>query len=182
MAKKKKLSNRLQQIGSTGSRMPSPPMPGRSSDAQLVELGMFVSATVFGTLILAILAVIFGLKAIENHLETEATALINHQVAADTEVDPTVARRTDVSVDASATDLHLRGTVGLEEYEEILPALVQGIEGVHNVSVELEYVPPVAESTPDVVAGPITVTWANGSATIVGEVSNEANRLIAFAN
>ena len=31
---------------------------------------MFVSATILGTLLLAVFAVIFGLKAIENHLET----------------------------------------------------------------------------------------------------------------
>nr|MDJ0955134.1 hypothetical protein [Acidimicrobiia bacterium] len=69
---KKKVTNRLQQIGGSQSRSAPPPMPGRDSETQLVELGMFVSVTVLGTLILAALAVIFGLAAIENKLETDA--------------------------------------------------------------------------------------------------------------
>lgn len=182
MAKKKKVTNRLQQIGNTGTRSrPVSPMPGRPSETQLVELGMFVSATLFGTVLLAVLAVIFGIKAIENHLETQAMAVINHEVAVAAEDDPTVATRTDISVDASATDLHLRGTVGLEEYVDTLPVLVQGIEGTGSVTTELEYLPPVDVAAPDVVAAPISVTWSGGSATIVGEVSSEANRDLLVA-
>lgn len=142
---------------------------------------MFVSATLFGTLLLAVLAVIFGIRAIENHLETAATAVINREIAAAADEDPSVATRTDVSVDASATTIHLRGTVGLEEFEDSLPALVQGIEGAHNVTTELEYAPPVDIDVPDVMAAPITVSWSGGSATVVGEVSSAANRDLLVA-
>jgi OOP family OmpA-OmpF porin len=179
---KKKVTNRLQQIGDTGSRSRSaPPMPGRPSETQLVELGMFVSATVFGTLLLAVLAVIFGVRAIENDLETRALAVIDHAVAVDAEDDPTVATRTEISVDASATDLHLRGTVGVEDYRDTLPAMVQGIAGMGNVTSELEYLPPIDIDAPDVVAAPLTINWSGGSVTIVGEVSSEANRDLLVA-
>ena len=174
---KKKVTNRLQQIGGSQSRPSAPPpMPGRQSETQLVELGMFISATLFGTLVLAVLAVIFGVKAIENRLETQATALINQAVAAAAEEDPTIPLRTDITVEASATDLRLRGTVGYEEHELALAPLVERIEGVSGVEADLEFLPPVNVETPDIVAAPITITWANGSATIIGEVSDEANR------
>ncbi len=137
---------------------------------------MFISATVLGTLILAVLAVIFGLKAIESHLETQAMGIINRQVSEVAEADPTVSVRTDISVEASATNLHLRGTVGFEEHVGSLQPLLERIEGVGDVTAELQYLPPVDIDTPDVVAAPITVTWANGSVTIIGEVSDEANR------
>ncbi|MGA9596877.1 MAG: OmpA family protein [Acidimicrobiia bacterium] len=175
---KKKVRNRLQQIGEAGSRnaRPSPPKPGRPSDTQLVELGMFVSATVLGTLILAVLALIFGMKAIESRLETEAMATIDRAVAQAAEEDPTVVERTEVSVDATATDIRLRGTVGVETFKDDLPAAILAIEGVTSVTTDLEYVPPVDRSGPTVVAGPISVIWAAGDATIVGEVSSEPNR------
>ena len=57
---KKKVTNRLQQIGGPQSRSTPPPMPGRDSETQLVEIGMFVSVTMFGSLIIAVLAVIFA--------------------------------------------------------------------------------------------------------------------------
>ncbi len=173
---KKKVTNRLQQIGGPPSRSAMPPMPGRDSEAQLVELGMFITATVFGTLIISVLAVIFGLGAIENYLETEATALIDRQVAAAAEEDPTVPVRTDISVEASATDVRLRGTVGYEEHAVSLKPMVERIEGIGNVTAELEYLAPVVIDTPDVVAAPIRITWANRAATVVGEVSDEATR------
>lgn len=176
MAKKKKVSNRLQQIGGPGSRMTSPPMPGRATETQLVEVGMFVSATLFGTVVLAVLAVIFGVKAIENRLETEAMDLINAEVAVASDEEPSVATRTAVSVDANATSLHLRGTVGIEDHKERLPALVERLEGVAGVTAELEYVAPINVDIPDVVAAPLTITWGEGTVAIVGEVSSDANR------
>ncbi len=153
-------------------------MPGRVSETQLVELGMFVSATVVGTIILAVLAVVFGVKAIENRLETEATDLINRQVAAavDAQDDPSISSRTDISVDANATTLNLRGTVGFEDYVLLLPEMVQGLEGVSNVDAELQYVAPARVNIPDIKAAPLTVSWADGSAEIAGEVSTEAIR------
>ncbi len=173
---KKKVTNRLQQIGGSQSRSAPPPMPGRDSETQLVELGMFVSVTVLGTLILAALAVIFGLAAIENKLETDARSVVDSQVAAAAEEDATVPLRTDIAIDASATDLRLRGTVGHEPHAVELQPLVERIEGVGSVTVELEYLPPVNVEVPQVVAAPITITWTAGSATIAGEVSDEATR------
>jgi len=181
MAKKKKISNRLQAIGETKPRSSMPPMPGRQTETQLVELGMFISTTVVGTLILAVLAVIFGLKAIENRLETQASAIIDRAVATAAEEDPTISLRSDVSVEANAVDLRLRGTVGFEDHLFALETLVEQIEGVGEVSTELEYLPAVDVDVPDVVASPITITWENGGATIVGEVSDEANRSALIA-
>jgi OOP family OmpA-OmpF porin len=66
--------------------------------------------------------------------------------------------------------------VGFEDHLFALKALVEQIEGVGEVSTELEYLPAVDVDGPDVVASPITITWANGAATIIGEVSDEANR------
>lgn len=171
---RKKVSNRLQQIGGTQSA--PPPLPGRSNESQLIELGMFVSTTVLGTLILASLAVFFGLSAIENHIETQALGLIEAQTAAASEEDPTIATRTDIAVEASGLDLHLRGTVGDETQIATIPALVERIEGVGAITFELEWVPPLNIEAPRVVAAPITITWANRSATIAGEVSDDANR------
>jgi len=175
---KKKVTNRLQQIGGTQSRSgPPPPMPGRQNEAQLVELGMFISATVLGTLLLAVFAVIFGLRAIENKLETDAAGLVDYVVAAAAEEDPSISLRTDVAVQARATDLNLRGTVGLEEHTATLQEMVARLDGVGTVTAELEYLAPVHADSPDVTAAPITVSWAGGSATISGEVSDEANRV-----
>ncbi len=151
-------------------------MPGRSSETQLVEIGMFVSTTVLGTLLLAIFAVFFGIGAIESHLETEATRLIDGQIAAAMDEDPTIASRTDVAVVASGINLHLRGTVGVETQVDTLPASLQSIEGVGTISYDLKWVPPISFDAPRIVAAPISITWVNGSATVVGEVSDEANR------
>ncbi len=174
---KKKVTNRLQQIGGTPSRSaPPPPMPGRQSETQLVELGMFVTATLFGTIVLAVLAVIFGLGAIENKLETDAMRVIDQFVAAAAEEDPSIGLRTDVSADASATDVNIRGTVGDEALLLELEPAIKRIEGIGSVTTELEYLPPVNIETPEVIAAPIAITWASGQATIIGEVSDEANR------
>ncbi|MCP3996919.1 MAG: OmpA family protein [bacterium] len=174
---KKKITNRLQQIGGPPQRSAAPPMPGRSSETQLVELGMFVMTTLVGTVVIAALAVLFGVKAIENRLETQAEGLIATRVAAAAEDDPSISARTDISVQASATDLRLRGTVGHEGHQDSLKTdIEQRIEGVGEVTVELEYLPPVEIDLPDVVASPISITWANGSATIIGEVSDDAVR------
>jgi len=138
---------------------------------------MFISATVLGTLLLAVFAVIFGLRAIENKLETDAAGLVDYVVAAAAEEDPSISLRTDVAVQARATDLNLRGTVGLEEHTATLQEMVARLDGVGTVTAELEYLAPVHADSPDVTAAPITVSWAGGSATIFGEVSDEANRV-----
>ncbi len=141
-----------------------PPMPGRTSETQLVELGLFVSATVVGTFLLLVLAVFFGIRAIENHLETTAlNGLIANGV-------------NDVDVEASGVDLYLRGTVDTEELLATVPLFVEQIEGVGSVEHDLAYVAPIEVDEPEIVANPITITWANRSATIVGEVSDEPNR------
>ncbi len=138
---------------------------------------MFVMTTLVGTVVIAALAVLFGVKAIENRLETQAEGLIATRVAAAAEDDPSISARTDISVQASATDLRLRGTVGHEGHQDSLKTdIEQRIEGVGEVTVELEYLPPVEIDLPDVVASPISITWANGSATIIGEVSDDAVR------
>ena len=161
---KKKVSSRLQQIGDSTPRGSMPPMPGRASETQLVELGLFVSATVVGTFLLLVLAVFFGIRAIENHLETTA---LNGLIANGVD---------DVDVEASGVDLYLRGTVDSEELLATVPLFVEQIEGVGSVTPDLAYVAPIEIDEPEIVANPITVTWANRAATIVGEVSDEPNR------
>lgn len=173
---KKKISNRLQQIGDTGSGTRMPPMPGQANDAQLVELGLFISVTVVGTLLLMALAVFFGLAAIENHLETEALGAVDAVVIAAADEDPAFRNITDVAADASGVDLHLRGTVDNEEMIETIPALVQRIEGMGAVTAELEWVPRITAADVEVVAAPITITWASSAAIVAGEVSDDANR------
>ena len=167
MARKKKVTNRLQQIGETrtrGSRPAPPSMPGRPSESQLVEIGLFISATPVGMLILLVLAVFFGLRAIENHLETTAE-------------DGLVARGvTDVDVEATGVDVQLRGTVATEQQLSTVPQFVAQIEGVGEVQADLVWLPPVELDDPVIVAAPITISWANRQATIEGEVSDEANR------
>ena len=135
---KKKISRRLEQIGGTSptTRMPST-MPGRPSDTQLVELGLFISVTVIGTLILMVLAVFFGLQSIENHLETEAMRAVDAVVLIAAEEDPAFRNITDVTAEASGTDVHLRGTVDNEDMVVSIPTLVQGIEGIGAVTAEL---------------------------------------------
>jgi OOP family OmpA-OmpF porin len=171
---RKKVSNRLQKIG--GPQSAPPPLPGRASETQLVELGMFVSTTILGTLVLVVLAIFFGISAIENHLETEADELITANIMAVSEEDPTVVNRTDVSVEASGLDLHLRGTVGDETMVETIPAALARIEGVGEITYDLKPLLAVDIDTPDIVAAPITISWAISSATVVGEVSDDATR------
>jgi OOP family OmpA-OmpF porin len=174
---KKKVANRLREIGDAGSRGAAmPPMPGRASETQLVELGLFISVTVVGTFFLVILAVFFGVSAVENHLETSAEGIVETYVLAAAEEDPGFRRLTDVSAEASGTNVHLRGTVDLEVMKEDIPELVMGIEGVGNVTAELEWVPPVEIDQPRIVAEPITIIWVNGSATINGEVSDDVTQ------
>ena len=171
---RKKVSNRLQQIG--GQQSAPPPLPGRASETELVELGMFISTAAIGTLILAVLAVFFGISAIENDLETKADQAIAVQVAAMSEEDPTIINRTDVSVEASGLDLSIRGTVGDETMIETIPAAVKRIEGVGNVEIDLKPLLAIDFDTPVIIAAPITINWANRSATVVGEVSDDATR------
>lgn len=174
---KKKITNRLQQIGDAGStsRMP-PSMPGQQSDTQLVELGLFISVTVVGTFLLVVLAVFFGLKAVEGHLETESLRAVDAVVIAAANEDPAFRNITEVSAEASGTDVHLRGTVDNEDMIATIPALVQRIEGVGVVTAELEWVPPIEVSDVDVITAPITIAWSAGSATVTGELSDDANR------
>lgn len=174
---KKKVANRLRDIGDTRtSGSPMPPMPGRPSETQLVEVGLFVSVTFFGTLLLVALAVFFGIGAIEGHLEASAEETIQSYVLAAAEEDPSFRGVTDVSADATGLDVHLRGTVDEEEMIDLLPELVKRIDGIGGVSAELEWLPPINSGTTTVVAAPIVMTWANNSATISGEISDETNR------
>lgn len=162
---RKKVSNRLKQIGDESrSYGPPPAMPGRPSDTQLVELGMFISVTTIGVLVIIVLALVYGIGAIENHLEIQLeSALVANEI-------------TDVTVEASGADLLIRGTVDEEDQLETIPAFAQSLEGVGNVTTELEYVPPRVIEDPEVVAAPITVSWAAGMATITGEISDEAHK------
>ena len=137
---------------------------------------MFVSTTIIGTLVLVVLAIFFGIGAIENHLETQADEVITANITAASEEDPTVVNRTDVSVEASGLDLHLRGTVGDDTMIETIPAALARIEGVGDITYDLKPLLAIDISTPDIVAAPITINWANSSATIVGEVSDDATR------
>jgi OOP family OmpA-OmpF porin len=177
---KKKVSSRLRQIGDGPSRSPVPPMPGRQDETQLVELGLFISVTVFGTLILVGLAVFFGVRAIENHLETEALRAVDFVVRTAAEEDPAFRNITDISADATGFDVYLRGTVDNEDMLATIPGLVERIEGVGKVSAELQWIPRIEIDQPDVVAAPINLSWANGSATISGEVSDEATRTVVI--
>jgi len=151
-------------------------MPGQIDDSQLVELGLFISVTVVGTLLLAVLAVFFGIGAIENHLETEALRAVDAVVIAAADEDPSFRNITEVSAEASGTDVHLRGTVDNEDMQDTIPALVQRIEGMGSVTAELEWIPPIVVSDVEVVAEPITIAWSRGAATVSGEVSDDANR------
>jgi OOP family OmpA-OmpF porin len=174
---KKKVANRLRQIGDTRpTGTPMPRMPGGPSDSQLVELGLFVSATVVGTLLLVALSVFFGIRAIENRLETSADRAIDGFVIAAAAEDPAFRNLTDVSAEATGTDLHLRGTVDDEAMIELIPDLVKELDGVGEVTAELEWVPPLNIDAPQVVAAPITITWENGNTTIKGEVSDDASK------
>lgn len=179
---KKKVANRLRQIGDTKtSGSPMPPMPGRYDESQLVELGLFISVTVFGTLILVGLAVFFGIRAIENNLETSAERAIENYVLAAAEEDPSFRRITDVSADASGFDLHLRGVVDQEEMIGSVPELVKRIDGVGEVTADLEWLPPISVDEIKVVAAPITITWSGSSVTIKGEISDEASQAAVVA-
>lgn len=144
-------------------------MPGRSSESQLVELGMFVTTTVFGTVVLVALAVFFGISAIENYLETTA------------EDGLFAAGVTDVAVEASGTDVLLRGTVSNEDQLVTVPQFVEQIEGVGTVTPDLAVVSLVEIDAPEIVAAPITINWTDGSADIVGEVSDESTRVALVA-
>ncbi len=111
-----------------------------------------------------VLGTFFGLRSIENHLETTAkNALVAAEVV-------------DVEVEASGVDLYLRGTVPKEEHLSTVPVFVAAIEGVGSVEADLVWIEPVDAVALEIVADPITVTWANRSATIKGEVSDDANR------
>ena len=162
---RKKVSNRLKQIGGADSSFsPSAAMPGRPSDTQLVELGLFISVTTIGVVILVGLALFYGIRAIENHLVTQVeNVLVANEIR-------------DVMVEANGVDLLIRGTVQDEEQIQTIPAFAESLEGVGDVEAELEYVPPLVIEDPDIVAAPITVAWAAGQATVTGEVSDEAGR------
>ncbi|MCP4307257.1 MAG: OmpA family protein [bacterium] len=137
---------------------------------------MFISTAVVGTLVLVVLAIFFGISAIENYLETEADQVIAAQVAAVSEDDPTIINRTDIAVEASGLDLSIRGTVGEGTLIETIPIAVAQIEGVGEVDPKLETLLAIDIDTPDIIAAPITIVWSNGSATVSGEVSDEATR------
>lgn len=177
---KKKVAKRLAQIGDAPSRSPVPPMPGRQDDAQLVEIGMFISVTVLGTLILIALSVFFGVRAVENHLETEALRAVDAIVFAAADEDPAFRNITDVSADANGFDVHLRGTVDNEEMLATIPVLVQRVEGIGEVTADLEWIPRIDVAEPNVVASPITLSWSDGTATISGEVSDEPTRTVVL--
>ena len=177
---KKKVSRRLAAIGDAPSRTTVPPMPGRQDDTQLVEIGLFISVTVLGTLVLVALAVFFGVRAVENHLETEALRAVDAVVFAAAEEDPSFRNITDVSADADGFDVHLRGTVDNETMVASIPGLVERIDGIGKVTADLEWIPPLEIDEPDVVAGPMTLSWAGGVATIGGEVSDEPTRTVVL--
>jgi OOP family OmpA-OmpF porin len=177
---RKKVSKRLAQIGDAPSRTAAPPMPGRQDDAQLVEIGMFITVTLFGTLILVALAVFFGVRAVENHLETEALRAVDVVVLAAAEEDPAFRNITDVSAEANGFDVHLRGTVDNEAMLASIPGLVERIEGIGTVTTDLEWIPPIEIDDPVIVAGPINLSWASGAATISGEVSDQATRTVVL--
>jgi OOP family OmpA-OmpF porin len=177
---RKKVSKRLAQIGDAPSRTAAPPMPGRQDDAQLVEIGMFITVTLFGTLILVALAVFFGVRAVENHLETEALRAVDVVVLAAAEEDPAFRNITDVSAEANGFDVHLRGTVDNEAMLASIPGLVERIEGIGTVTTDLEWIPPIEIDEPNIVAGPINLSWAGGAAIVSGEVSDQATRTVVL--
>lgn len=162
---RKKAANRLRQIGEfESSAVSRPPSFDKPSDGQLVELGMFISTTVLGTIVLVVLAIVFGVKSIESHLETTITQQL------------TAAGIKDVTVDATGTDIRLRGTVAEDEQLATVPEFVAEIEGVSSVAADLAVVVVSDPGAVTVVADPLTISWDSGSATVSGEVSSETTR------
>lgn len=145
-------------------------MSGPRDEAQLVELGLFVSTTFVAFVVLVILAVLFGVRTVEQNLESTATRLLAERGVE------------NIEIVANGVDLSLRGTVTAEDQLTTIPEFVAGIEGVGSVSPELVYVPPLDIDVPDVVAAPLSLEWSGGDVVVTGELSDTAARDAVIAD
>ncbi len=157
----KRSSTRLREIGAP-PRSSRPPTGDSIDEDGPVALPVFIMTALLGFLVVVILGVVFGVRTVQDNLESDALALlaVNGQDA--------------LEVEASGTDLHVSGAVDDETLVARIPEfLAANLEGVGDVTADLRVV--VTNEARDIVvpAEPLVVRWTSTAASVAGTVSDD---------
>lgn len=166
--RKKRLAQRIQSATSAREDSPTTPPPTfgpPDEDDQPVELAAFVGASLIGLLIIMALAVLFGLRSVENELEAQT---LGHLRANGIR---------DVEVDADGRHVSLAGTVRQEDHVGLAIRIARSVEGVTGVDARnVLFVPPPEDVEIEVDPKPLVFSWRGNEVVVGGTISNEAAR------
>lgn len=160
-------TKRLQQINPDKSRpkagSPPPSFGGPRRDDQIVSRIGFIAGTVMIFLFIAVAAVFFGTRSIEQDIQSQSESALRR------------SDFQDIAVAVDGFDVTLQGYYHESRTLDEVVAAVAEVPGVRSIDAEDLFVLEVGEIEPDAVTGrPITVNWENGVVTITGDVSSES--------
>jgi OOP family OmpA-OmpF porin len=166
----RKLNQRLRdldKVSGAGKRSKGstpPPSFGREPDPEPpVELAAFIMFALFGMLVLMALAVLFGMRDVQEDVERRATAALRSEAIG----------LTDFEVRVSGLDVLVVGTSDSEEKIAAATALGDELDNVGEWVVNVLYEPPRETTDVEIITEPFVIEWSPGRATATGTFSSQ---------
>ncbi len=167
----RKLNQRLRELDkstSAASRTkgsaPPPPFGRDANPEPPVELAAFIMFALFGTLVLAGLATLFGFRDVQEDVERRTAAALREIGV------------TDFEVRASGLDVTATGTTDSEEIEAAAEQLGDVLDNIGTYTDNIEYVPPRNPIEVEIVTDPLVISWSPERAFATGTLSTQASR------
>ena len=141
----------------------APPPFGRDADLEPpVELAAFIVFAFIGTLVLAGLAVLFGIRDVQEDVERRVAAYLTDEVG---------LAEGDFDVRVSGLDVLVVGVSDSQEKIAIVEDATLAPENVGEWEADILYRPPRSEVEVVITADSFVVSWAPGRATATGTFS-----------
>jgi OOP family OmpA-OmpF porin len=118
----------------------------------------------FGTLVLAGLAALFGIRDVQEDVERRTAAALREIGV------------TEFDVKASGFDVSVSGTTDSEEIAATANALGEQLDNIGTYSGTIQYIPPREAIDVVIIADPLVISWSPVRAFATGTLSTQANR------
>lgn len=167
----RKLNQRLRELDkgtSAASRTKgpgSPPPFGKDAEPDPpVELAAFIMFALFGTMVLVGLAVLFGVRDVQEDVERRTAAALREIGV------------TDFEVNASGLDVTATGLTDSEEIAALAKDLGDKLDNIGTYDSNIVYVPPRESIDVVIVTEPLVISWSPGRVFATGTLSTQAGR------